>query len=506
MRRQKVNKSGVALIALHDFGSFSIGIFHEILKNSGMDVNTIYFKSVNKNNTLTPPSDTEMNELMGLIKKLDPMLVGICVRSSLFKEACRITRDIKSMTGAFVVWGGIHPTIRPMQCLEFADAVCVGEGDEAIRELAVKLSKGEDVRGIKNLWLKDGGKVIKNDLRPLIQELDSVPFPGMTGENKFVIDQNTVSPVTRSEDVDAYQIMTSRGCPFSCAYCCNDTLKKLFKDKGKLVRRRSVDNVIAELKLARSAFKNLKYINFFDDVFTSDLDWITRFAGEYKREIGLPFYCSCHPKYVQEEIIKTLKDAGADFMSMGIQSGSEGIRKKYFQRYDTNEDIVKASHMLNKYKINGWYDIIIDSPLETEETMRETFDLLMRLARPFWTRMFTLTYFPETTLTKIVLEKGLISEDEIEDKKTLAFSRWSNTIDLERDDMNLFWNCLYYLAGRKEVPRPVVMRLSRSMFFRKHPKVLGILLRVIIAAYFIIKSDRKMHMIREILRKDSNFF
>ena len=501
-----MSKSGVVLIALHDSSSFSIGLFHEILKNSGLDIDTIYLKSVNKNNTLSPPTDIEMGHLIGLIKKLDPMLVGICVRSSLFKEACRITRDIKSLTRAFVVWGGIHPTIRPLQCLEFADAVCVGEGEGAILELAVKLSEGKDIRGIRNLWLKDGDKVIKNDLRPLIQELDSLPFPGMTGKNRYIIDQNAVSPMPEADSVEAYQIMTSRGCPFSCAYCCNNTLKELFKDKGKLVRRRSVDNVIAELKLAKSAFKNLKYINFFDDVFTFDLDWITRFGSEYKRAIGLPFYCSCHPKYTQEGIIKTLAESGADFMSMGIQSGSEEIRRRYLQRYDTNDEIVKASRMLHKYRIKGWYDIIIDSPLETEETMRETFELLMRMSRPFWTRVFTMTYFPETALTSLALERGFISEDEIEDKKALAFSRWSNTIDLERDDMNLFWNCLYYLAGKQEVPEPAVRRLSRSKFFRRHPKILGILLRVMIAAYFIVKSDKKMRMLHEILRKDSDFF
>ncbi len=501
-----MKKTSIVLIALHDFGCFSISIFHELLKNAGFDVKTIYFKSVNKNNTLSPPTDIEMNNLISLVMRFDPALVGISVRSSLFKEACRLTQDIKVRTGALVLWGGIHPTIRPAQCLEFADAVCVGEGEGPILELASRLSEGKDIRNIQNLWVKDGGGVIKNALRPLIDDLDSVPLPGMTGENRFVIDGDAISPMPKADRVEAYQIMTSRGCPFSCAYCCNNTLKELFKDKGRFVRRRSVANVMKELTAAKKTFKNLKYVNFFDDVFTFDRDWITRFCGEYKKEIGLPFFCYCHPKYAQEAIIKILKETGVDFMSMGIQSGSEEIRRKYFQRYDTNEDIIKSSEMLHKYGINCWYDIIIDNPLDTEESMKETFDLLMRLPRPFWTRTFTLTYFPETALTKLALEKGFVSEDGLEDKKALAFSRWSKTLDLERDKMNLFWNNLYYLAGRKEVPKQVVVHISRSGYFKRHPRILAILLRLAIAAYFIIKSNKKIDTIRRIVSKDSDFF
>src|SRR3989338_556530 len=158
------NKKGdVILITLYDLDSFSVRTLHAVLKEAGFNVNSLFFKRLNSNNTMDHPSLSEINRLIKMIKESAPFLVGISVRSANFKLACKITEEIKKELNTLVIWGGVHSTIRPYQCLEFADIVCIGEGEGAIVELTAQLSKGLEIDKIQNLWIKKGNEIIKND-------------------------------------------------------------------------------------------------------------------------------------------------------------------------------------------------------------------------------------------------------------------------------------------------------------------------------------------------------
>lgn len=482
-----MKQGNVVLVALYDLDSFPVRTLHAILKEAGFNVHTIFFKHLNPNNTMDFAKDEEIGCLVDMIKGLNPILVGISLRSTHFKLACKMTKEIKTNVSAPVIWGGVHPTIRPGQCIKFADIVCVGEGEGPIVDLATKLSKGEEIDRIQNLWIRRGDRIIKNDLRPLIQNLDSLPFPDFSNENKYLVEHGKILPLPGQDERGSYYVMTSRGCPFSCTYCCNNALRRIYKDKGSYVRRRSVDSVIAELIVAKRIFKNLKFIAFEDDVFTFDIDWIRDFCTKYKRGVALPFFCYCHPKATNEEIIRLIKDAGVKCMTMGVQTGSEEIRHKYFNRHDTNEEIINASRILHKYKIDCAYDVILDNPFETDENKKETFDLFMRLPRPFVLHMHTLTHFPETELTRVLLEKGLISEGDVEDQKEESYTRWTPVLDTRRSKENLYWDNLYYLTQKKYVPKRVLLWLSRIKYFKRNPGLLTSLLRLTTANIYAIK-------------------
>ena len=465
-----MKKGNIVLLGLYDPDSFSVCILHAVLKKAGFNVSSIFLKKQNRDLSMTAASNDEISCLVKQIKKLEPVLVGISVRSVFFQLVCRITRELKQETASPVILGGVHPTIRPKQCLECADFVCVGEGEEAIAELAERLSKGEDIDGIKNLCFKMDGAVIRNDVRPLIQDLDSIPFPDYSSENKYFVENGRVTAHRHC----ASMIMTSRGCPFSCTFCCNSALRQIYVGKGSYVRRRSVDNVIEEL-IRMKECGNLKEINFQDDVFTFDIAWLEEFCSKYKKAVNLPFYCNCHPKATGEEMIRMLKEAGLSSVGIGIQSGCEKIRHEYFQRYDTNEEILKATRILHKYGIDFHCDILMENPLETEKDRQEAFNLFLEMPKPFYVNTHSLTYFPELKLTNLLLEKGIISEDDIEDRRQESYKRWCPHLDLTRNKENMFWADLYFLASRK-LPKWIVVRLSRSVFLKRHPKLLTLLL------------------------------
>ncbi len=491
-----MEKNSVILITFYDIDSLAVHTLHAVLKKEGINVHSVFFKSLNINGTANIPTRDEIAALIELINKINPILIGVSFRSTYFKLAFQISSEIKKNMDVLVVWGGIHPTIRPKQCIELADIVCVGEGEEAIVELSKKILKGEEIENIPNLWVKKADRIIKNDLRFLIQDLDTLPFSDFSMENKYFIENGEITSLAPPVQRTDYSIMTSRGCPFRCTYCYNNIAQEIYKEKGKYVRRRSVENVIKELVQARKSFKNLLYISFLDDIFTFDINWIKKFHKQYKQCVDLPFYCHIHPRFADEEMIMLLKDAGCAGMTMGLQTGSEESRHNYFERYETNDQIIRSTQILAKHQIKCAYDLIMDNPLETDKHKRETFELLLRLPRPFRLSIHSLTHFPETKLTKYLLEKGIISADDVEDQKQKSYERWVPELDLDRNSENLFWDNLYYLTQKWYLPKRFIIWLSNISFLKKYPKPLTYLLRLTSFSIYAVREDSKIDVAR----------
>jgi radical SAM superfamily enzyme YgiQ (UPF0313 family) len=255
-------------------------------------------------------------------------------------------------------------------------------------------------------------------------------------------------------------------------------LRDVYAGMGRYVRRRSVAGVMEELHAAKRNFPNLSFVSFEDDVFTFDLKWLREFKERYKAEINRAFFCYCHPQATSEAMIGLLKEAGVVTMTMGIQSGSQEVRHKYFQRNDTNAQILRAAAILGRFGVHCSYDIIMDNLLESEADRRATLDLLLGLPRPFELHTHSLTHFPETTLTRLLLERGLIRREDVEDIKQQSYRRWTPSLDLRRDRENLFWDNLYYMASKRSFPEGLIRWLSRRGALRRWPRALTLLLRL----------------------------
>ena len=238
----------VVLLALYRYQNFPVRILHALLENiEGVRPFTIFLQDF-YTNAVHYPTSKEERLLKEIIAEIDPILVGISVYSPYLYVAKRITNIIRSNSSALVVWGGIHPTLSPEACVKEADLVCIGEGEDAFSELVTALRDESDYRHIKNFWINSNGAITRNSMRPLIQDLDRLPFPAYSRDSFYFIGSNEVTRQDPTIADPILAVMPARGCPFACSYCVNSLLRPMYKGLGRFSRRRSVDNIIAEMK------------------------------------------------------------------------------------------------------------------------------------------------------------------------------------------------------------------------------------------------------------------
>jgi len=333
-----------------------------------------------------------------------PELVAFSVYTQTYSWAQEIAKAIKKRIKVPIIFGGIHTTLLPETVIknDCVDMICVGEGEDAIVDLANSLKQGKPTNyRIPNIWFKKNGQIIKNEVRPVIEDLDSIPLP----DKELFYEQQ---PFMKK----LYGLMTSRGCPFSCSYCHNSVLKKIYAGKGKYIRRRSVSNVLTELTWAKEKFKP-KYIYFADANFVSvDMDWLKKLLSRYKKEIGLPFWCRGHPDLITKETVKLLKEAGCFILTMGIESVSEDIRKRVLKRPGSNKQIEFIARVCRQYKLRFSIDHIFNIPYET---IKEQIDALefYNSIRPRHITVYRLIYFPKLEIIEKALESGNIDKETI---------------------------------------------------------------------------------------------
>ncbi|MBC7258322.1 MAG: radical SAM protein [Chloroflexi bacterium] len=296
-----------------------------------------------------------------------------------------------------LVSGGTHPTLAPEEVIASPnwDAVCVGEGEYAFRELAQRVAEGQPFHDIRNLWVRRGEEIIRNPLRPLIANLDELPF---ADRELFAFDE-----ILAANDgwVD---MMSGRGCPYQCSYCCNPGLQSRYKGLGKYVRFRSVPHVLAEIRALRARY-NVKTINFQDDTFTLDEKWTLEFCDAYGREFKLPFWINTRVERLSEEIVAALARAGCRGVRIGIESGNELLRRDILKRRMSNEDIIAAFRRLRKHGLKAYTCNMLGVPGETKEMIEETIELNRRLEPD--DLQFSVFYpYPMTELHDVAVAKG----------------------------------------------------------------------------------------------------
>lgn len=251
--------------------------------------------------------------------------------------------------------------------------MCAWEkGEDAATDLARAIEGDGDPTQIPNLWMKRDGQIISNPVRPLIQNLDGLPFPDRTYYDRY--------PLTARET--SKNFMSGRGCAFKCNFCANHTLQELYHGKGRYVRFRSQENVIEEIEQVRSRYP-VRFVGFSDDILIINKKWLFPFLELYRRQIGLPFLSTVRANLVDEEIVKALKESGCISCVFGVESGVERIRNEVLAKGVKDEEIYEAARLFKKYRIRfGTYNMV-GLPGETVEDAFQTVKINARIRADF---------------------------------------------------------------------------------------------------------------------------
>jgi radical SAM superfamily enzyme YgiQ (UPF0313 family) len=377
-----------------------------VLKKAGHDVKLFMDPELfNDSDTTISPLGKFFDfkpQLLADLKPFKPDLVAFSVITDSFRWACDLARRIKSEMDVPIIFGGIHATSSPDSVIENngIDMVCLGEGEQALLDLVNSMARGTVDVSIKNIWFKTDGKIIKNDIRPLIEDLDALPF---ADKDLYY----SVSPHFRF----CYYTLTNRGCPHACSYCIHSYFRKLYQGKGKYCRQRSVDNVIQELVTAKSAY-HISLVRFMDDCFPTEINWLNEFKEKYSREVGLPFLCYLYPSQVSPDVLEALKDSGCVEINLGIQSWDENIRRKILHRMEDNKTLEKLLDICCQFKFSYVLDIISGIPGESLDSLFE-FLQMCRAKRLGSVNFYWLKYYPAVTITQEAYKNGLISHEQV---------------------------------------------------------------------------------------------
>lgn len=402
----------IALVATYTYPlALGLRYISAYLKAHGHHVTMLLMQSKRD----TAEADFPPALLADLVERLRMAdLIGVSLMTNTFQRACVLTKAMRTAgLEAPIIWGGPHPTMAHEEALEVADIVCIGEGEHAMLELGEALEAGRDPTSVSGLAFKRNGRIIRNAVAPLSDDLDNHPFPDYDLTTHLVEVKGRFEPAGPRNlrgVLHRYRIQTTRGCPYSCTFCTNAAMLRIYKGKGPWVRRRSNENLIREMELARTQFPTVEAVNIIDDLFfiRSDAE-MEEFCRMYAARVNLPLELDAHPNTITRAKVESLARLPIALVSMGIQSGSGDTLKNIYKRPTAIETIADGIDMLAEHRIRAEYHYLVNNPFESDRNRIETlrFAATHHRGRAVL-RVFPLQFYPGTPLYDRAREEGLI--------------------------------------------------------------------------------------------------
>jgi len=329
-----------------------------------------------------------------------PDIIAYSAMTGEHADLLEFNRVLKKKFCFVSVFGGPCATFFPDLINEDGvDAICVGEADRAFPEFCSRMGEGGEHWKTPNFLCRHQDVVFRNPPMPLIEDLDSLPFP----DRALMYEAD---PPLLKEGHKMF--FAGRGCPQKCSYCFNSTYNELYKNKGAVVRLRSPENIILEIIDVKSSYPlNVVWID--DDNFLAKpRTWLANFAKLYKEKVGLPLSINIRANFITENMISCLKDAGLDSVWMGVECGNEEKANVILKREMTNAANERAAALLHQYKIKFITQNLIGLPVsDSFETDLETLDFNIRLQPTFgWASI--LYPYPGTAIETYAKEHGFL--------------------------------------------------------------------------------------------------
>lgn len=408
------------------YGRIPLGmsIILTLLQNAGHDIDlfdTTFLRGDNVDNTIRQKagfvlstetsflyeeySDENIDEMLrGKVKAFKPDLIVASIVEDNYRYAHHLLEVIEALDATIpVLVGGSTPTVVPHAVIEnpLIDYVIQGEGEEAVVEFCDLMERGKSVEGVRNLCFIKNGTVRSNPLRPFV-DMDTLPIQNLD----LWDERHFVKPYSGKIYKSGYYEM-SRGCVNKCTYCINHSLQNYLRVAGKYYRRKSIGNLIAEIKEHKDKY-SIERVFFTDDNFLfMPSSLFAQFIEQWNAEINLPYWINTTAETINKDRLKMLKKSGCDGISIGVESGSEWLRQNILNRKIKNETIIETFKLIHEYGIGTSSNIMLGFPGEYEADVFESIKLLNTI-QPKNIDVTFVTPYMGTNIHKIAWQLGYI--------------------------------------------------------------------------------------------------
>ena len=411
----------------------------------------------------------EINQINSFVQSYQPQIIGLSANSHQYPYAVEIAKTIKSKFNIPIFLGGVHSTIRPNEVIKEKsfNGICIGEAEDSFLKLVELIEKKQDYSNISNFWFRKDNQVIKNNIAPLLIDLDKLPFPDYSIFKYFK---------EASEKEITPRFIFSRGCPFNCTYCCNHVFKKIYSEQGQYLRFMSVDWAIRQIRDFKEKY-SFNHFKIDDDTFSLNKDWVLEFCDRYSKEFDMSFECNVRIGAVDEETLGSLKKAGCNLIKVGLETGNQELRKEVLGRNISDDEVIKLFNLAKQVEIKTFSFNMIGIPGETQKTIQETIDLNAKI-KPDFMQVTAFYPYPETLLGQKCIEQGLIIKDHIDcymDESVLELPELSS-IQIKKEVRNFTYNVYKQYDSKKAIKEkmrqikgfiistPLLYKISRPIY------------------------------------------
>ncbi|MCG3139023.1 MAG: hypothetical protein HJJLKODD_02900 [Phycisphaerae bacterium] len=331
--------------------------------------------------TVVPPM-FRRQVLQTHITKAQPDLVGFTAMSHEWADVRQMIAQVRQMGIPHII-GGPQASEQPEQTMEGADLLVIGEGEGALLDVVRAIFAGRAPVNIPNTWWRSSdGTIHRQPKRPLIEDLDVLPFPDwqLFNEMHYQVPVNrwSISPQVNAEKAFTALIEGSRGCPYRCTYCSNSSKMDSYKGLGKWRREKSAARIVEELEAFRSLYGRLERVHFMDEVFMTAVPRLAEFSRHYAERIRVPFSIMERPENITEEKTRLMAEAGCMGLSIGLESGDEQLRRTVLNRKTKAAVIERSFKLPRKYGIAVRAFTMVGVPGQDEASLLSTWRFFRR--------------------------------------------------------------------------------------------------------------------------------
>jgi len=398
-------------------------------------------------------------DFVELVGRSGADVFGLSAMTNQFKFVRKFAPALAAATGRPILVGGVHATLLPQEAcaVEGVTAACRGEGEIFLTRWLEAIVSGGDWRSVPGACYRDaGGLHVSAAEYPA--DLDTLGAPEYDAFDM---------PRILKDLGGRLSVVVSRGCPYRCAFCCNEALRMAFPRPPHYVRMRSPRNAVAMVEQLVRRHQPAS-IRFEDDLLLVNPAWRREFLEQYRRCVHLPFECNCRADVVTGELADDLRRAGCASVDIGVESGDEHIRNDVLGKNISDRQIEQAFTALHAAGLHTYSYNMIGLPFETPEMARRTYEMNRRIS-PSAGAVFYFFPYPGTQLKALAEANNLLRDGYDEVSSYTESISVNETHAAHRQLRAVYRKLKMYLWLRRfrtffPLPRPLKAALAQMMW------------------------------------------